>query len=210
MGIFGDRRVGGKIKKPGFSYLCTLFFGIVVVFILAYAYQHGISESCPVCPSCDDKGRRMGLETPTSAHSAVLSLPSDRNESDRVVPNSPTGTLGSGNEESNNSVTSQSKLLPPPTSERPSPPPPTPPPSSPALSSSPTPAVVEVEEEEEPPPPLLILVTPTHNRAAQAFHVSQVVSVLRVVPPPILWIVVEAKVQVHNRILDLYSFLLCH
>lgn len=47
-------------------------------------------------------------------------------------------------------------------------------------------------EEDIPPKPLLILVTPTHNRAAQQLHMQKVVNVLRLLPPPILWVVVEA------------------
>ncbi|XP_076883909.1 putative beta-1,4-xylosyltransferase IRX9H [Bidens hawaiensis] len=37
----------------------------------------------------------------------------------------------------------------------------------------------------------LIVVTPTYNRALQAFYLNRLGQVLRLVPPPVLWIVVE-------------------
>ncbi|KAF8377434.1 hypothetical protein HHK36_030811 [Tetracentron sinense] len=37
----------------------------------------------------------------------------------------------------------------------------------------------------------LIVVTPTYNRALQAFYLNRLGQVLRLVPPPLLWIVVE-------------------
>lgn len=41
--------------------------------------------------------------------------------------------------------------------------------------------------------PLLILVTPTYVRASQAIHLTQLNNVLRLVQPPILWVVVESE-----------------
>lgn len=38
---------------------------------------------------------------------------------------------------------------------------------------------------------LLIVVTPTYNRAAQAYFLHRLAQTLRLVPPPLLWIVVE-------------------
>ncbi|KAK9050081.1 hypothetical protein SSX86_030951 [Deinandra increscens subsp. villosa] len=40
----------------------------------------------------------------------------------------------------------------------------------------------------------LIVVTPTYNRALQAFYLNRLGQVLRLVPPPLLWIVVEMNV----------------
>lgn len=40
----------------------------------------------------------------------------------------------------------------------------------------------------------LIVVTPTYNRALQAFYLNRLGHVLRLVPPPVLWIVVEMNV----------------
>lgn len=40
----------------------------------------------------------------------------------------------------------------------------------------------------------LIVVTPTYSRAAQAYFLIRLGQVLRLVPPPLLWIVVETKV----------------
>ncbi|KAM4075386.1 hypothetical protein ACB094_10G166100 [Castanea mollissima] len=37
----------------------------------------------------------------------------------------------------------------------------------------------------------LIIVTPTYNRASQAYYLNRLSQVLRLVPPPLLWIVVE-------------------
>ncbi|XP_042395768.1 probable beta-1,4-xylosyltransferase IRX9H [Zingiber officinale] len=55
---------------------------------------------------------------------------------------------------------------------------------------------VEVEDAEEVGSPfnkLLIIVTPTYNRAAQGYHLTRLAQTLRLVPPPLLWIVVEMK-----------------
>ncbi|XAR62038.1 1,4-beta-D-xylan synthase [Bertholletia excelsa] len=41
------------------------------------------------------------------------------------------------------------------------------------------------------PRKLLIVVTPTYNRALQAYNLNRLGQVLRLVPPPLLWIVVE-------------------
>lgn len=38
---------------------------------------------------------------------------------------------------------------------------------------------------------LLILITPTYNRPLQAFYLNRLAQLLRLVPPPLLWIVVE-------------------
>ncbi|KAL6179264.1 hypothetical protein ACLB2K_050780 [Fragaria x ananassa] len=40
----------------------------------------------------------------------------------------------------------------------------------------------------------VIVVTPTYNRAFQAYFLNRVAQLLRLVPPPLLWIVVEIKV----------------
>ncbi|KAJ9674107.1 hypothetical protein PVL29_023576 [Vitis rotundifolia] len=40
----------------------------------------------------------------------------------------------------------------------------------------------------------IIVVTPTYNRALQAFYLNRLGQVLRLVPPPILWMVVEMNV----------------
>ncbi|PRQ20859.1 putative 1,4-beta-D-xylan synthase [Rosa chinensis] len=39
----------------------------------------------------------------------------------------------------------------------------------------------------------VIVVTPTYNRALQAYFLNRVAQLLRLVPPPLLWIVVETK-----------------
>lgn len=39
----------------------------------------------------------------------------------------------------------------------------------------------------------VIVVTPTYNRAFQAYFLNRVAQLLRLVPPPLLWIVVETK-----------------
>lgn len=39
--------------------------------------------------------------------------------------------------------------------------------------------------------PRLIIVTPTYARVSQAMHITNLVNVLRIVPPPVYWIVVE-------------------
>ncbi|CAL9780596.1 unnamed protein product [Musa acuminata subsp. burmannicoides] len=52
------------------------------------------------------------------------------------------------------------------------------------------------EEQERLPDPfdkLLIIVTPTYNRAFQGYHLSRLAHTLKLVPPPLLWIVVETK-----------------
>ncbi|URE04091.1 PGAM [Musa troglodytarum] len=46
----------------------------------------------------------------------------------------------------------------------------------------------------DPSPPrnkLLIVVTPTYNRASQSYYLNRLGQTLRLVPPPLLWIVVE-------------------
>lgn len=45
------------------------------------------------------------------------------------------------------------------------------------------------------PRKLLIVVTPTYNRAFQAFYLNRLAHTLRLVPPPLLWIVVEMTAQ---------------
>ncbi|ERM98673.1 hypothetical protein AMTRI_Chr05g57380 [Amborella trichopoda] len=42
---------------------------------------------------------------------------------------------------------------------------------------------------------LLIIVTPTYNRAFQAYYLNRLAYTLKLVPPPLLWIVVEIPVQ---------------
>lgn len=44
--------------------------------------------------------------------------------------------------------------------------------------------------------PLLILITPTYTRPAQAIHFAHLNSILRLIPPPIYWIVVESYEKV--------------
>ncbi|XP_068654956.1 probable beta-1,4-xylosyltransferase IRX9H isoform X2 [Aristolochia californica] len=63
--------------------------------------------------------------------------------------------------------------------------------------------VVEVEHKTELqvekfnfiPRKLLIVVTPTYNRAYQAYYLNRLCQTLKLVPPPLLWIVVETKSQ---------------
>lgn len=45
------------------------------------------------------------------------------------------------------------------------------------------------------PRKLLIVVTPSYNRAFQAFYLNRMAHTLRLVPPPLLWIVVEMHAQ---------------
>ncbi|KAL8165974.1 hypothetical protein V2J09_007473 [Rumex salicifolius] len=45
------------------------------------------------------------------------------------------------------------------------------------------------------PRELLVVVTPTYNRALQAYYLNRLGHVLRLVNPPVLWIVVEMNVQ---------------
>lgn len=52
---------------------------------------------------------------------------------------------------------------------------------------------VEAESFDFVPRKQLIVVTPTHNRAFQSYFLNRLGQVLRLVPPPILWVVVEAK-----------------
>ncbi|RRT37574.1 hypothetical protein B296_00047389, partial [Ensete ventricosum] len=49
------------------------------------------------------------------------------------------------------------------------------------------------EEPVDPFSKLLIIVTPTYNRASQGYHLNRLAHTLRLVPPPLLWIVVETK-----------------
>lgn len=49
----------------------------------------------------------------------------------------------------------------------------------------------EVEESLQSPGNLLIVVTPTYNRAFQALYLTRLGQTLRLVRPPLLWIVVE-------------------
>lgn len=53
------------------------------------------------------------------------------------------------------------------------------------------PAVVETGD--EVPRKHLIVVTPTYNRALQAYFLNRLAQLLRLVPPPFLWIVVETN-----------------
>lgn len=46
--------------------------------------------------------------------------------------------------------------------------------------------------------PLIIVVTPTYERPSQFIHFSHLINVLRIVPPPVLWIVVENKALVRS------------
>lgn len=45
------------------------------------------------------------------------------------------------------------------------------------------------------PHKLLIVVTPTYNRAFQAYYLTRLAHTLKLVPPPFLWIVVEMGAQ---------------
>ncbi|URD83947.1 glycosyltransferase family 43 protein [Musa troglodytarum] len=49
------------------------------------------------------------------------------------------------------------------------------------------------EEPVDPFSKLLIIVTPTYNRASQGYHLNRLAHTLKLVPPPLLWIVVETK-----------------
>ncbi|VVB15478.1 unnamed protein product [Arabis nemorensis] len=53
-----------------------------------------------------------------------------------------------------------------------------------------TEAVAKISE----PQKLVIVVTPTYNRAMQAYYLNRMAQTLRLVKPPILWIVVEGNV----------------
>nr|XP_010908069.1 probable beta-1,4-xylosyltransferase IRX9H [Elaeis guineensis]XP_029117498.1 probable beta-1,4-xylosyltransferase IRX9H [Elaeis guineensis] len=84
---------------------------------------------------------------------------------------------------------------------------------------------VELEaknEEEGPGEPdprslgkLLIVVTPTYNRALQAYYLNRLGQTLRLVPPPLLWIVVEMNAasmetaQILRRTGVMYRHLVC-
>lgn len=43
------------------------------------------------------------------------------------------------------------------------------------------------------PRKLIIVVTPTYNRATQAYYLNRIAQTLRLVEPPVLWIVVEGN-----------------
>ncbi|CAF1709438.1 BnaC03g58000D [Brassica napus] len=49
------------------------------------------------------------------------------------------------------------------------------------------------KEEDFAPRKLVIVVTPTYNRAMQAYYLNRVAQTLRLVEPPVLWIVVEGN-----------------
>ncbi|CAN7133659.1 unnamed protein product [Brassica rapa subsp. narinosa] len=51
----------------------------------------------------------------------------------------------------------------------------------------------EEEEEDFAPRKLVIVVTPTYNRAMQAYYLNRVAQTLRLVEAPVLWIVVEGN-----------------
>ena len=51
----------------------------------------------------------------------------------------------------------------------------------------------EEEEEDFAPRKLVIVVTPTYNRAMQAYNLNRVAQTLRLVEAPVLWIVVEGN-----------------
>ncbi|XP_050378807.1 probable beta-1,4-xylosyltransferase IRX9H [Argentina anserina] len=53
--------------------------------------------------------------------------------------------------------------------------------------------VVAAEEVVVVPRKQVIVVTPTYNRVFQAYFLNRVAQLLRLVPPPLLWIVVETK-----------------
>ncbi|KAG1361793.1 Glycosyltransferase [Cocos nucifera] len=62
---------------------------------------------------------------------------------------------------------------------------------------------------------LLIVVTPTYNRALQSYYLSRLGQTLRLVPPPLLWIVVEMNApsmetaQILRRTGVMYRHLVC-
>ncbi|XP_042385358.1 probable beta-1,4-xylosyltransferase IRX9H [Zingiber officinale] len=62
---------------------------------------------------------------------------------------------------------------------------------------------------------LLIVVTPTYNRASQGYYLNRLGQTLRLVPPPLLWIVVEmnvASVETSEILMDtgvVYRHLVC-
>ncbi|CAN6456567.1 unnamed protein product [Victoria cruziana] len=58
-------------------------------------------------------------------------------------------------------------------------------------SAEPVTSAVNVDEGQK----LLIVVTPTYDRAFQAYYLNRLAHTLRHVPPPMLWIVVEANAQ---------------
>ncbi|URD77308.1 glycosyltransferase family 43 protein [Musa troglodytarum] len=55
------------------------------------------------------------------------------------------------------------------------------------------PPAEEQERLADPFDKLLIIVTPTYNRAFQGYHLSRLAHALKLVPPRLLWIVVETK-----------------
>ncbi|XP_057434858.1 probable beta-1,4-xylosyltransferase IRX9H [Lotus japonicus] len=54
-------------------------------------------------------------------------------------------------------------------------------------------SLVAVERFDFVPRKLLIVVTPTYNRGFQSYFLNRLGQVLRLVPPPVLWVVVEMK-----------------
>ena len=174
-----------KTKKAGMAFVNPVFLGFLAVCIVGYMSSHYVTSSCPSCPTCEAV-RRSDLEASTTKNESALILPSSESRSDSLPKD--TAVNGAGSEDG---MEASGKSDPTPSFK------PLPPVTIPSLPSPQITRSEKVEEDEdEPAPPLLILITPTHPRAAQAFHVSQLVSVLRVVPPPILWIVVEAAEKV--------------
>jgi galactosylgalactosylxylosylprotein 3-beta-glucuronosyltransferase 1 len=64
-----------------------------------------------------------------------------------------------------------------------------PPPAAPVRDNDYTAAPAEPEDDREPP--TLIVVTPTRARPLQAYHLHRLAHTLRLVPQPLLWLVVE-------------------
>ncbi|XP_021721183.1 probable beta-1,4-xylosyltransferase IRX9H [Chenopodium quinoa] len=76
--------------------------------------------------------------------------------------------------------------------------------------------VVLAEKFDYQPRKLLIVVTPTYNRALQAYYMNRMSQVLKLVNPPVLWILVEMSAQspetasILRNTGVMYRHLVCH